>query len=547
MAVLALAGTLALGAARTGEDPAPSATGLPGRPSPAAPSGAGSAPPASGPIDTPPASPPGSPAITPSPAPPVLADVAIVPVTSFRSARTSVTAADLEALAGGASPFRQLVLVERDADAILAALGLSRARFGERLRTVAEAADLPAALVRQRRSLAFLRADEVGPSVRALAWGQQSLFGADRVRSLERWRLTARLGVVPDPGTGEIAPAYDPADAWTLVAAGDILLDRGVSLAIREHRRGADFPFDGGTVEITGRCRDCSPMGWDLPRTRRTGNAGAVRDLLRGADLAIANFENPAPDRWRFHPSGTSFSANPAHIAGLARAGIDWVSLANNHIGDAGRTGMLQTMANLDEHGIRHGGLGEDREAAHRATLLEVGGVTVGLLGYDRIAGVYRAREGTPGSARMTRAALRRDIKAARRAGAEVVVVYPHWGLEYRARPTDGQRDLAHAAIDAGADMVIGNHAHWAAGMEVYRGRPIWYALGNFVFDQTWSEYTMEGLTLELTFRGVELVQVRMRPHLILDRAQPNFLDPAGSGAFVMDQVWEASEGLLPW
>ncbi len=62
--------------------------------------------------------------------------------------------------------------------------------------------------------------------------------------------------------------------------------------------------------------------------------------------------------------------------------------------------------------------------------------------------------------------------------------------------------------------------------MEVYEGKPIWYALGNFVFDQTWSEPTMEGITLELTFHGAELVQVRMRPHIILDKAQPNFLDP---------------------
>ena len=80
--------------------------------------------------------------------------------------------------------------------------------------------------------------------------------------------------------------------------------------------------------------------------------------------------------------------------------------------------------------------------------------------------------------------------------------------------------------IDNGADMVIGNHAHWAAAMEVYEGKPIWYALGNFVFDQTWSEPTMEGITLELTFRGTDLVQVHIRPHIILDKAQPNFLDP---------------------
>ena len=108
------------------------------------------------------------------------------------------------------------------------------------------------------------------------------------------------------------------------------------------------------------------------------------------------------------------------------------------------------------------------------------------------------------------------------------MIVFPHWGVEYRAKPTDGQRNLAHMAIDAGADMVIGNHPHWAEGMEVYKGKPIWYALGNLVFDQTWSEPTMEGITLEMTFTGKTLVQVRIRPHLILGKAQPNFMDPDG-------------------
>jgi poly-gamma-glutamate synthesis protein (capsule biosynthesis protein) len=95
--------------------------------------------------------------------------------------------------------------------------------------------------------------------------------------------------------------------------------------------------------------------------------------------------------------------------------------------------------------------------------------------------------------------------------------------------------------------MVIGNHPHWVGAMEVYKGKPIWYALGNFVFDQTWSEPTMEGITLELTFNGTELVQVRIRPHLILDRGQPNFMDPAGSGKVVMSQLFGASDGLLGW
>ena len=538
---------VAFGGGLLGGGGGPAATGAPGTtPAPSQLAVAGSPAPTDGGDDggTQPApsadDPAASPATEPSPAPLVEQDVAIVPVTSFRSARTGVRAADIEGLATGDSPFKSLVLVEGDADAILGSLGLARDDLGKRLVTVASAERLAANLAANRNRVGFLRADEVGPSVRALAWGGKSLYGVDRVKSLAKWPLTARL-MAPETA------AYDPAAAWTLVAGGDILLDRGVALAFRASPRGADFAFDGGTVEITGRCKDCSPMGWDLPYTKRTGNAGLVRDLVKGADLAIANFENPAPNNPRWHGKGTVFNADPAYIPALVRAGLDWVSLANNHIGDAGRAGMLQTIKNLDKAGLAHGGLGKTAKQAHTATLLDAGDVTVGILGYDQIAASYNADEDTPGSARMTKKALKADIRAARAAGADVVIVFPHWGVEYRAAPSAAQRRMGQAAIDAGADMVIGNHPHWAEGMEVYKGRPIWYALGNFVFDQTWSEYTMEGLTLELTFRGTELAQVRMRPHLILGKAQPNVMDPAGSGKFVMDQVWKASEGLLPW
>jgi poly-gamma-glutamate capsule biosynthesis protein CapA/YwtB (metallophosphatase superfamily) len=95
--------------------------------------------------------------------------------------------------------------------------------------------------------------------------------------------------------------------------------------------------------------------------------------------------------------------------------------------------------------------------------------------------------------------------------------------------------------------MIIGNHAHWVGAMEIYKGHPIWYALGNFVFDQTWSEPTSEGLLLELTFRGSKLMQARLQPTVILDGAQPNLLDPAGEGRVVLGQLYDASGRMLPW
>ncbi|HEY5627994.1 MAG TPA: CapA family protein, partial [Candidatus Limnocylindrales bacterium] len=469
-----------------------------------------------------------------------IADVAFVPVTSFRTGLTTTRPADVSGIPSGTSPFASLVLVKADAASQLAALGIDATALGNHLVTAPSADALMTTLAKHPTWLGFLRADQVGPGVRALAWGTASLFGETRVASLAAWPLQAQLPAT----TG--ATAYDPANAWTLYAAGDLGLDRGAALAIKNHGNNPNYLYDGGTVTITGHCKDCSQFGWDLPYTKRTGNAGAVRALIKGADFAIANMEEVAVKNFTFHPHGTVFTGNPAYLAGVRDAGFDWVSMGNNHVGDFGPAGVLQSMNYLTQYGLLHGGAGANTTAAHQPSIVTIHGVKVALLSYDTVAPVYNATATKAGSARMTAAWLKKDIKAARDAGAQVVIVWPHWGVEYTAGPSQTQQTLAHAAIDAGADLVIGNHPHWAQAMEVYKGHPIWYALGNFTFDQTWSEPTMEGISLEFTFSGSRLVQVWLHPHLVIDWAQPNFMDPAGSGKVVLNQIFKASKN-LPW
>jgi poly-gamma-glutamate capsule biosynthesis protein CapA/YwtB (metallophosphatase superfamily) len=476
------------------------------------------------------------------------ARVPIVPVTSFRAAWDSTDASEVAAVIGGTSQrYRAVEVVRADAVTILAAIGATSAEAGTRVVRAADAAALRRDLATHRDRLGFLRLGDVDPSVRALGWNGASLFGVDRVTSSAEWTLAIAGPATPPatPGAPSI-PAYDPATAWTLVAGGDINLDGSVAYHVKTLGLGIDFPFDGGTARILSRyC--CSSRGSLLPRAVRTGNAGVVRHLLSEADLAIANFENPAPDAFVYHPGGYRFSADPALIEGVTNAGIDWVSLANNHVGDAGTTGIAETIRNLDRWGIQHSGAGANLAAARAPSILAAGGLKVAILGYDTIKPAYGAGPTTPGSNQMSATRVRADIAAARALGADFVVVFPHWGVEYTANPTAYQRSLAHAAIDAGADLVVGNHPHWAGAIELYEGVPTFYALGDFVFNIDRSEQTEEGITLELTYTGTRLVQVRIHPYLILDGSQPNFLDPAGSGRGVLDQVFGASRGLLPW
>ena len=480
-----------------------------------------------------------APSPSPAPTPGAIVAVPIVPVADYRTTATAITKKDVDAVLAGASKrWTTLELVADQSKPILDALRLSPAD-----RRIVEAPDanaLMADLAAHRDRLAFLRADEVGPGVRALGWDARQLFGVHRLKSVGGWSLTARLPAPSQAG-------YDPAATWTLFAAGDLGLDRTYAYVVKNLGKGMDYPFDGGTARIA-RLVCCSPFGWKVPTIVSTGHPGAMRDLISSADLALANMEESAPTRFSFHPHGTVFTGDPALIGGIARAGIDVASVASTHIGDGGRAGILQTIASLKKNGIVPFGAGTNLATARQPAIFEMGGVKVAILGYDGISSkYYGATPTTIGDAPLSAAYIKADVAAARAAGAQVVIVFPHWGIEYTFGPSATQQRLGHLMIDAGADIVIGNHPHWVQSVEIYKGKPIWYSLGNFTFDQSWSEPTLEGITLELTFRGSTLVQAWMNPHILIRAVQPNLLDIAGDGQRVLRPVFKASGKLLTW
>ncbi len=212
----------------------------------------------------------------------------------------------------------------------------------------------------------------------------------------------------------------------------------------------------------------------------------AVGSVLHDADIAVCNLECTVAR----HARGThvlkpyTFKARPECLPVLARY-FSAVGVANNHSGDYGPDGFLDELTLLEQARLAYFGGGRDRAAANRPLILERGGRRVALLGYDGIAPrSFEAGEHRPGAAWLTPEAVVAGIKAARSEyHADVVVPFLHWGHESQPAPEESQKALARRLIDAGADAVVGAHPHVTQTVDVYRGRPIIYSLGNLVFD----------------------------------------------------------------
>jgi poly-gamma-glutamate synthesis protein (capsule biosynthesis protein) len=196
-------------------------------------------------------------------------------------------------------------------------------------------------------------------------------------------------------------------------------------------------------------------------------------------------------------------------------------------------------LALLSDAGIAAFGAGMDLAQARRPAVFEVQGIRFAFLGYDAVSYYYAAEEGRAGTAPADPTWIAADIAAAR-TQADVVIPYFHWGVEYTHRANDAQVALAHLAVEAGADVVLGNHPHWVQGLEYFQQTPIIYSMGNFVFDQRLSLETRQGVIVHLVFRGPRLVGLRLEAIQIEDYYQPFFLS-AEKAQEIYHQVQQSS------
>lgn len=234
---------------------------------------------------------------------------------------------------------------------------------------------------------------------------------------------------------------------------------------------------------------------------------GPFGAILAGADLRVANLECVVATSGRPEPDKPfTLRADPRVLPVLQRH-LDAVSLANNHTGDFGPDAFREMLDRLGRARIGVFGGGRDLAAAHVPLIVERKGLRIALLGYDDFfPRSFEADTGTPGVAWAEDEQIRRDIALARaRYHADLVIPFMHWGVEHEPLADAHQRALARVMIDAGADAVIGSHPHVTQDVETYRGKPLIYSLGNFVFDSFTDVDNNTGwlLRLELDKDGV--------------------------------------------
>ncbi len=206
--------------------------------------------------------------------------------------------------------------------------------------------------------------------------------------------------------------------------------------------------------------------------------------ILKAADIAMVNLENPMTKGGVPTDKPFVFKAKPEYLNVLKNGGVDIVTLANNHIYDYRESGLVKTIAHLNDFGIKFVGAGRNIEEARRPVIFDVKGVKIAFFGYY---GLRRHSESHPatldsaGTAKRSLKYIRDDVKKIRPA-VDLIIVNLHWGREKENFPEDDQIHFAHRVIDYGADLIVGHHPHVLQGIERYKNRTIAYSLGNFIF-----------------------------------------------------------------
>ncbi len=283
------------------------------------------------------------------------------------------------------------------------------------------------------------------------------------------------------------APA-PPQEKEAIVFVGDVMLARNVENIMRTY--GYMYPFAS------------------LPK-------------LSAHSFLVGNFEASIPTVHVPTKSMTfAFSVNPLYIQGLQEYGFTHMSLANNHSYDFGVSGYKNAFTTLSEASLEP--FGDQRaQASSTIRFLDVNDATVSLVGLYAVDVPPSQKEIQD---LLTRAAAHSDVQ----------VVYVHWGTEYELKHNSFQEKLAMALVDAGADVIIGHHPHVVQDIGIYKNVPIFYSLGNFIFDQYFSDEVQKGLALELSITETDVLVKLVPITSIGSKSQSRMMAASERDAFLL-------------
>lgn len=252
-------------------------------------------------------------------------------------------------------------------------------------------------------------------------------------------------------------------------AVGDIMLSRTVASRIAQNDYDSYWPFRNVETE------------------------------LYSTDFNFANLESPFSGNDSYNPSeGLVFNAPTWTLPGLARFNFKVLSLANNHALDQDVAGLLNTKNLLLQNNLNPIGAGQNLDEAWQGQVYSVKGLRIGFVAASYTSYNDGGVKDSSHIARIEHTNRLAQSIAELKTKSDFIIVAMHAGTEYTHQPNQAQIEFAHTAIGSGADMVIGHHPHWIQTIEQYQGKYIFYSLGNFVFDQMWSQNTREGLMLKI-------------------------------------------------
>jgi len=259
------------------------------------------------------------------------------------------------------------------------------------------------------------------------------------------------------------------------------------------------------TIAAVGDLSLSREINWQIEQNDPAFLFQKIAGVISRADIATANLEGPVIENCPFARTGFKFCGQPDSVQGLVFAGFDLVNLANNHVANFGPSGIIQTKQSLKANKI-------DYFDSQITAYKQIDNTRIAFLGFDDIV-----RRIDPDQ--LIKAVTEADNQA------DIIIINFHWGAEYQTTPRPRQRSLAQSAISAGADVVIGHHPHVIQPLEYHQQKPIFYSLGNFVFDQLWSKPTRQGAIAQITIENKTVTSAKMIPIYINNAYQPEITD----------------------